>query len=87
LASLLAGLGSQRQQTGQQGIQNAINLNQQNQMMPLQRFSMLGQLLGMLPKDSSSQTAEMQFGQGAQPQSQSGQTYGLLGALLGSLSR
>jgi len=50
LASLLAGLGSTQQQAGQQGIQNAIKLNETNQTMPLNRYGMISQMLCAIRK-------------------------------------
>ncbi len=54
LAQMLAGLGQQQQQAGQTGIQNDIALNLQNQQMPLQQYTSLAQMLGMIPKNTSS---------------------------------
>jgi len=77
--NLLAGLGAQEQNVAQTGIQNAINLNQQNQMMPLAQGATLASILSGIPKDTwgNSQT----FGQTSQPNNV---LYGLLGSLLGN---
>lgn len=53
LAQLLAGLGSQEQQANQSGIQTNIALNQQDQDQPLKQLTTLGQLLAMIPKNTS----------------------------------
>ena len=53
LAQLLASIGGQQQQANQTGIQNAINLNTQNQTMPLSQGSTLASILQGIPKNSN----------------------------------
>lgn len=52
----LGTLGAQQQSAGQTGITNAIQLNTQNQTMPLSQQSTLAQILGMSPMDTSGTT-------------------------------
>lgn len=59
LAQILASLGTQQQQADQTGIQNKIALNLQNQQMPMQQFTQLGQLLAMIPKNTNSQGTQV----------------------------
>lgn len=49
IAQLLAALGTQQQQAGQTGIQNAMQLNKDNQMGGLTQLTSLAALLGALP--------------------------------------
>ncbi len=83
LATLLAGIGGQQQAAGQTGITNAINLNAQNQNMPLQQGSTLASILGGLPQPTT--TWGNTFGQGQQSQPNNA-GFGLLGSLLGNSS-
>lgn len=53
LATLLAGLGGQEQQAGQQGINTAITVNDQNQTGALKQQTGLAQILAMLPKNTN----------------------------------
>lgn len=53
LSTLLAGLGAQKQQADQTGINTAIQVNDANQMGQLKQDSMLGQILAMVPKNTS----------------------------------
>jgi hypothetical protein len=79
LASLLAGIGSQQQQAGQVGIQNAINLNQQNQTMPLSQGATLASIMSGVPLDTF--TVGQQNTTSTQPNNSG---LGLLGSVLGS---
>lgn len=79
LATLLASIGAQRQQAGQTGIQNAINLNQQNQTMPLSQGATLASILSGIPNDMVSHSNTV--GQTTQPNNV---LYALLGSLLGN---
>jgi hypothetical protein len=81
LASLLASIGGQQQQAGQTGIQNAINLNQQNQLMPLSEGATLASILAGIPKDTT--TMGQQNTQTSQPNNV---LFSLLGSLLGGSS-
>jgi hypothetical protein len=49
LASLLAGLGAQRQQASDTGVGRAIQLNSENQTQPMNRYGMLAQILHGVP--------------------------------------
>lgn len=81
LAALLAGIGQQQQSAGQQGILNAINLNQQNQTMPLSQGAMLASILQGLPKDTSGTS----YGNSTSTQTTPNNTLSsLLGAALGA---
>jgi hypothetical protein len=80
LASLLAAIGGQQQQAGQTGIQNAINLNQQNQTMELSQGATLASILSGIPLDMS------QISQShTQSQQPNNAGIGLAGSLLGGL--
>lgn len=54
LATLLGSIGSQEQNVNQSGIQNGINLNTQNQEMPLTQGSQLAAMLSSLPQNYTS---------------------------------
>jgi hypothetical protein len=83
LASLLAGIGGQQQQAGQTGIQNAINLNQQNQTMPLSEAATLASIMSGVPLNTFSEGTSTQ--QTTQPNNTGlsllGSGLGLLGGL------
>jgi len=82
LASLLAGLGSQQQQAGQTGIQNAINLHNTDQMGQMKQYSTLAALLGALPKNQWNQNTTVGQSSGSSQQANnSGMS--ALGMLLG----
>lgn len=78
VSQLLASLGAQQQTAGQTGITNAIQLNTQNQTMPLSQQATLAQILGMSPMDTS--------GTGSSVTSQPDNSgYALLGSLLSAI--
>lgn len=52
MASLLGGLGAQQQNVGQQGITNAMTVNQQANTGQLGQFATLASLLGAVPKNT-----------------------------------
>jgi len=80
LASLLAGIGAQQQQANQTGIQNAINLNTQNQTMPLQQGQTLASILAGIPKNSTTSGFTNSSAQSATPNNS---LMGLIGQLAG----
>lgn len=63
LASLLAGLGSQRQQADDTGIGRAIQLNSENQTQPMNRYGMLAQILHGVPLNTVQTEAGIGGGQ------------------------
>lgn len=83
LASLLAGLGSQEQQAGQTGIQNALNLHSTDQMGQLKQLTSLAAILGSLPKNQQTQSTSFGTQQGQTQQSGGGGMMGMLGTLMG----
>lgn len=84
LASLLAGLGSQEQQAGQTGIQNALNLHSTDQMGQMKQFMSLASLLSSLPKNQWNQSMSIGSSTG-QSQQANNSGMGMLGSLLGML--
>src|SRR5271156_356939 len=78
-AGLLSGLGAQEQNVGQTGIQNAINLNQQNQTEPLSQGATLSSILSGIPQNTWGNTQSTS--QTTQPNNV---IYSLLGSLLGN---
>jgi hypothetical protein len=78
-AGLLSGLGAQEQNVGQTGIQNAINLNQQNQTMPLSQGLSLASILSGIPKDTWGNSQSF-----SQTQTPNNVLYALMGSLLGN---
>lgn len=84
LASLLAGLGSQEQQAGQSGIQNALNLHTTDQMGQMRQLTSLAALLQAIPKNQWNQSLSIGSGN-SQSQQQNNSGMGILGSLLGSL--
>lgn len=58
LASLLGGLGAQQQNIGQQGISNAMTVNQQANTGQMGQFATLASLLGAIPKDTTGTQAQ-----------------------------
>lgn len=84
LAGMLAALGGQQQQAGQQGIQNAINLNTLNQTLPLSRYGQLAGMLAQVPKNMVQNTTGTSYGMNQQQAPNYG-GYSALGSMLGSL--
>jgi hypothetical protein len=78
LATLLGSIGGQEQNINQSGIQNGINLNTQNQEMPLTQGTQLAALLSSLPQNYTSYGTQ----QTTQPNNIG---YALLGSVLAGL--
>lgn len=85
LASLLAGLGSQEQQAGQQGITNAIGLHTTDQMGQLKQLLSLSSVLGSLPKNQYTQSTSFGTQQGSTSGGSGGFGMQALGTILGML--
>lgn len=82
LASLLAGLGSQKQQAGDKSIDRLISLNKQDNLGPLSQWSMLAQILGGVPKNSTTDSIGTSMGTSSQS-APNNTGMGMLGSILG----